>query len=116
MILKIPAHMKSYRDLVDGSANISFGTPELTDEDILVLRRFRSEAGWLLFAPNPLQEEDIPKETAEVSQKTPSARLRAILFVYWNQLGKPDTFDLWYNKTMEKFINSVKVKLDAEED
>jgi len=112
-MFRVPAHLKSYRDLVDGSANLTFETPELSDEDLLIIRKFRNLAGWLLFSENEIQEKDIPKEQAEKDTKTPSRRLRDVLFIYWKQLGEPETFDIWYSKVMEKYINAVKEKLDG---
>lgn len=113
MKLQLAAHMKSYRDLVDGSANLTFSTEELSDEDILLLRRFRNETGWLLFSPNPIQEKDIPHEAAETDRKTQSSRIRSHLFVLWKELGEPDTFQIFYDKETERYINWLKKRLDS---
>lgn len=56
-----------------------------------------------------------PEETVAVDterdSKTPSQRLRAVLFVWWQSLGAKGNFDQWYAEKMEKIIDGVKTKL-----
>lgn len=110
--IKLPAALDNFTERKDGSSRITFDSRELTEEEVLILRRFRNEEGWLLFSKNELDKEDIPDTDAEVDSKTPSQRLRAVLFVRWKNLGEPETFKMYYDKVMEKFINSVKDRLD----
>jgi hypothetical protein len=110
--IKLPAVLDDYRERKDGSSRITFDSRELTEEEVLILRRFRNEEGWLMFSKNVLDKEDIPEKDAEVDTKTPAQRLRAVLFIRWKNLGEPETFKMYYDKTMESFINAVKDKLD----
>lgn len=110
--IKLPAALDDFRERKDGSSRITFDSRELTEEEVLILRRFRNEEGWLIFSKNEIDKEDIPDKDAEVDTKTPSQRLRAVLFVRWKNLGEPETFKMYYDKVMEKFINSVKDRLD----
>ncbi len=57
-----------------------------------------------------LPEDDVPLDEGE--SKTPSQRLRAVLFVYWKEVkgGKGD-FNAWYRGIMEKLIEQYKGKL-----
>ena len=38
----------------------------------------------------------------ELEGKTPSKRLYGVIFVWWDQLGRPDEFEVFYKKTMER--------------
>lgn len=110
--IKLPAALDDFRERKDGSSRITFDSRELSEEEVLILRRFRNEEGWLIFSKNEIDKEDIPENDAEVDVKTPSQRLRAVLFVRWKNLGEPETFKMYYDKAMEHFINQVKEKLD----
>jgi hypothetical protein len=51
---------------------------------------------------------------AKKKPKTPSQRLRAVLWLLWEQNTgnlEPDLFEEWYNIQMEKVIQAVKNKL-----
>jgi hypothetical protein len=100
----------------DGGMRLGFVTNELSDEDKLILTKFHQKFGWVLFQENPYQPSDIPKELAEEGTKTPSKRLRAVLFRLWKQEGEVGDFDAWYRTRMETLISSVKSKLDADVD
>ena len=57
---------------------------------------------------------DIPEETDD---KSPSQRLRAVLYVLWEQQWKErfSTFALFYAHYMEKIIDQIKEKLEPNE-
>jgi len=44
--------------------------------------------------------------------KTPSERLRSVIFVLWEQTSKVKTFEVYYLDFMEQLINKVKAKLN----
>lgn len=111
-IIKLPAILDDVKERKDWSSRITFDSRELSEEEFLILRRFKGEEGWLLFGKNQLDKEDLPEQDAEVDTKTPAQRLRSVLFVRWKQLGEPETFKIYYDKAMEHFINSVKEKLE----
>ncbi len=70
---------------------------------------------WLCLAPNP-DEIEIPEEKAEVDEKTPSERLRAVLFVWYKQETKDGKFvglfETFRKEKMESIIEGVKRKLE----
>lgn len=101
--------------MVDGGIRITVDTGELSPETTASLFNLKGASGWLLFAPNPLQETDIPKEPAKSpsgSSKTPSARQRAVLYIAWQQSNMEEPFDLYYIREMEKIIETIKQKLN----
>lgn len=57
----------------------------------------------------PVGEEKIDRE---LNTKTQSQRLRATLYVLWEQEGKQDSFDDFYRGKMESIIEWIKGKLD----
>ena len=72
----------------DGSLRLSYETQELNAQDAIALLDMRNRIGWLLFAADELSESDIPSEAIDKEldgEKSPSQRLRSVLFVYWKQ-------------------------------
>jgi hypothetical protein len=112
MSIQIPAILTGFATKVDGGASIRFNTNELNDLDILELKRKQGTFGYLLFKENQFKNEDVPTEEAEDTSKTPSKRLRAVLFVYWNQKVGVGNFDSFYREKMEEIIQSIKEKID----
>jgi hypothetical protein len=111
-MLRLPAYLTRFSSRSDGSAGITFTTQELTGIDFMELKRSLNEFGYLVFKENEVQNKDIPVEDAE-EDKTPSKRLRATLYVYWQQHKKdtvPD-FESYYRSQMDEIINYVKTKL-----
>ena len=111
-MVKLPAYLTGFNSKADGSASIRFSTQELQPQDFAELHGHLNQFGWLAFRENELQDEDIPDEDA-AEDKSPSKRMRAVLFVLWNQEGKQGDFESFYRDRMEKLITAVKGKLDA---
>lgn len=115
-----PASFQAYMDkittLKDNSFKVVLHTQELSADDGALLLRLRNQLGWALFAPHELTGADIPPEApkAFATDKTPSQRLRNVLFVYWKQCGSHGDFDGFYRQQMEQFIEWVKERLHAE--
>lgn len=110
--IQVPAILTGFSTKVDGGASIRFATNELSDTDVLELKRHQGEFGHLLFRGNAFAAADVPSEDAEDKSKTPSKRLRAVLYVRWQQLGASGDFDAYYRQSVEKIIEHVKSKLD----
>lgn len=109
----IPAMVYDYRDLKDGGLSIIFhSTLEVTDEDLLEIRKRRGSVGHLLFKENEFDIEDIPEDDVEDERKTASQRLRAVLYYLHKQKGgKKEDFPRWYRRWMEAKIDSIKEDL-----
>ncbi len=116
MKIQIPAIINPPRIRKDKSCAISFDTRELSSEEIFTILSLSQTEGWLSFSPNENEIPDAPDERAEVDQKTPSERLRAVLFVWFSQeteSGKfTGTFETFRKEKMEKIIEGVKSKLN----
>lgn len=103
----------------DGSATLRFSTQEINDQDILTVKQFYGHFGTLLFSENEIQPKDIPQSDLEFEGKTPSKRLRNVIFVLWRQMkdgGKTTMgFEDFYSGQMENLITQYKEKLDHAE-
>lgn len=111
-LVQVPAQVVNMQPRVDGSWKLAFETPELPGEDVALLADSLRGQGWLLFRPNgQVTPDEVPAEDAETSAKTPSQRLHAVLYVFWEQRGKKGSFTNFYAAQMDKLIGHVKEQL-----
>ena len=114
--------------LADGSLRIYVGTPELSNETMVNVFNLIKKPGYVLVSTNAINQDQIDaveKATtkAEFSEKTPSQRMRGVLYKLWEKT-QPKTmngdtgemeyidFDLFYKRQMNKIIDHFKTKLD----
>lgn len=117
MKFSVPSQVTSVKPLKDRSWSITLHTKELSSEEykyIVDALQFEDE-GWFIYSPNEIKEEELPKEDAEFESKTPSQRLRGVLYrVLEQELGSKPSEENWrryYNQSMEKIINKLKDRL-----
>ena len=102
---------------VDGTLKLTISTQEMNDDTAGKVMTLRSKFLWAAFAPAPMDTKDlkIPDVVTEFkNDKTPSQRLRAVLFVLHKQRGETVDFDSWYKAQMNKIIESYKSMLEPE--
>lgn len=95
----------------DRTLKITLSTQELQPEQASLLLNLHQKQGWFLFSENELTEKDLPPDSAPEfkSDKSPSQRLRACLYIYWKQnTSKQKPFDTFYKDWTEKKINEIK--------
>lgn len=109
---QVQAQMTRCAALADGGVTVGFHTKELNTTEKAEVMDFHNQAGWLLFKPSEIPEEDIPKVEAEYEVKTPSQRLRGVMFVWWKQQGGLGEFEEFYRAQMERYIEHIKNKLN----
>jgi len=113
--------------LADGSLRIYIGTPELSFDTMVNVFNLIKKPGYVLVSANAINQDQIDaveKATtnAEFSEKTPSQRMRGVLYKLWEKT-QPKTmngdgemeyvdFDLFYKRQMNKIIDHFKTKLD----
>jgi len=118
-ILQLPATVEAINSRVDGSWSLKIGTQELSEEQAAILLKLNRKLGFFLFKASPLEEADvidIPESKPEFKgDKTPSQRLRGVLYVLWEQTKPTKTFDEFYRGKMESVIEWVKEKLNQDE-
>jgi hypothetical protein len=98
----------------DGGMKVIVHTQELASSDKGELMNLHKKIGWFVFSVTGIEEADIPEGPVEFEgQKTDSERLRNVLFrLHETQGGKPEDFESYRVKIMEKLINNYKSKLD----
>lgn len=92
----------------DGSLGLSFATPELKPDEKVALMELCNKNLKMLLQPIDEPMTGLKDVKQEFDRKTPSQRLRAVLFVEWQQMGQTGEFEEHYRRKMEYFINSIK--------
>lgn len=95
----------------DGSVKISFVTPELRPSEAGALIGLHGKNCCVSIVPEDVEPEAKISVDTERQQKTPSQRLRSVLFLLWKSKGEPDTFDGFYDKQMNVVIEEFKSHL-----
>lgn len=110
--IKVPAVLEGVSTLKDGSLSVRFHTQEISNEDKVIFMNFVQGFGWLLFDTH--ESIDVPKESPhrEAGEKTPSQRLRSVLYVLWQQRYSDIPFDVWYLQQMTKITDRIKKELE----
>ena len=104
--------------LSDGSMSINIHTQELNDETMTRIFSLRKKPGMVLISSDDITQSEIDVVSQystdyEVGKtKTQSQRLRAVLYVIWEQGEQKYDFPIWYESKMENIINKFKSTLD----
>ena len=92
---------------------MSVETAELHTEDKHYLSDNEGKEGFFYFQQAPMGEVFIPKVgLGEFETKTPSQRMRAVIWRIWEANGKKGKAEDYYKSTMEKIIDQLKEKLN----
>ena len=101
------------------SWEIKFETDENVPGDkIAIFADLKNKPGYMTVSSHLVEAEDIidlpPIRPVEKSDKTPSERLRSVMFLLWKQNSEGfKTADEYYRFKMEKLINHYKDHLDG---
>lgn len=120
-IFQVVAKVGKIQTMEPDGLKWSIYTNEVAPDEMAMMMQLRGKQGNMLFAPadydfSEKDIEDLPEVRVEAGEKTPSQRLRATLYVRWEQTGgkarkDKKTFEQFYREQMERFINAVKEKL-----
>jgi hypothetical protein len=112
-LFQVPATIQSVRTLVDGGTKLDVITNELNPTELAQLFSLKSKFGWFVFKENTINIEDLnlPDVKIDKGEKTPSQRLKSVLYVLWKQSDQKKTPDEFYKYYMDKIIESIKEKL-----
>jgi hypothetical protein len=114
-MFQLPLTIEKVSTLKDKGLKITLETAELSAQEKAEVFNLMDKAIWGAFAETEIRAEDlnIPDFVpTEKKDKTPSARLRAVLFRYWEQHPQTDYFDTFYKKQIERIIDNIKSKLN----
>lgn len=114
--IQLSSQVVGVTPLASKGMSLRFHTKEINDEDKLFFMEHYKTTGWLLFKIDEtgFAELDIPKGSSGYMEgKTPSSRLRAVIYRYWEQFKKSEApdFDSFYKDAIEMHILSYKEKL-----
>jgi len=110
--IEIPAIFTGLTTKADRSLSLRFNTAQEVDENTATtLFTYRMAQGYLLFSPNPIDEESVPQGSALMEGKSPSQRLRDVLYVYYKQLNPKTDFETFYLGQMNVITDHYKAKL-----
>jgi hypothetical protein len=103
------------RSLKDGSLSITFETQEISPGKVGEVYALRNKVAYLYISGNQItlpEQKMIDTMEPEMVGKSPSLRLRNVLFVAHgqNNEGYPD-FDSFYKAKMELIISTYKANL-----
>jgi len=113
----IPAILTTYKSLKDRSLVLTFESGEPTPDQIVNIALSVQYAGFLAFNKDAFKTEQLQiieetKADYEDKTKTPSKRLRDVLFVAWKQNDEGySIYEDYYRFKMNLFIDHVKSKL-----
>jgi hypothetical protein len=115
-IFAVPSTIVKVETMADRTLKLRVDTAqELLAEDEAKVMRLRGQLGWFVYSTREISESDIPdvEIDAEVDEKSPSQRLRNIIWVHWDQnTNKSKTFDVYYREVMDKIINKLREDLE----
>lgn len=117
-IILLPVEFVKPTFKVDRSVGLYFETRELTGIEAAILVDARQTEGWLAYGKNEKDVlaalEDIPDNPADpdLQKKSASQRLRNVLYVFWEQKGKPGRWEDFYATQLERLIDTIKSKLE----
>lgn len=115
--IRLECQLTGFSSRVDGSLGFRGSTPELSAEEKVALMELQGLLIEALFTPKDEKEAELVEVKGEMDCKSPSQRLRAVLFVYFKEhqrRGLKETFDTFYARHVEKLIEYVKTKIDTE--
>jgi hypothetical protein len=108
--IKTKVIISGIRSKVDRSLGISLSTPELTTEERSEFMELQSVECMALFEPIS-EKVNLLEIKGEVSTKTQSQRMRAVIFLLWKQENENGTFEEFYRLKTEQIIDWLKQKL-----
>lgn len=113
MKIQFPSQITKVETTADRGLRIKLVTPELPAEDMSTLFNLGEAQVYTAIADLPHKELKVPDDVPEIKgEKSPSQRLKAVLYRLWEATDRKKTSDQFYRDYMEKLIESLKAKLD----
>lgn len=119
-LLQIPCELiGSQTKSVTKTTKLTFESQESVPTDLIArITQLVGKTGWLVFLAEerPIDALDVvalpPVQWEEEGNKSPSQRMRAVIWRLWEKNGKQGEFDEYYKSKMNKLIEVLKEKLD----
>lgn len=111
-LVQLPVIVDDIKPNKDRSWKLRFETRDLSGDNVALLADSLQGEGWLVFSPNSeVGIGDVPTEVADAGVKSPAARLRARLYIYWKATGGEGDFEGFYRTKIEQFIEVIDSKI-----
>ena len=100
----------------DKTIRLQVDTQEIPANDKAELFRLHESFGVFAFSESEIDENqiEVPDYEPVEEKKSPSARFRAALYVFWEKYNlktQHPIFDNYYRMTMERYIDKIKNKI-----
>jgi hypothetical protein len=109
--LRFEALMTGFSSRVDRSLGFRGVTPELSTEEQVALMGLQNVLCEILMFPKDEKDVEVIKVEKEIIHKSPSQRLRSVIFLLWKQTGEELPFEVFYVQKMDHIIEALKAKL-----
>lgn len=98
----------------DGSLSLRFATPELEASEKTAFFELLNLNLKMLLQPADGVPAELKEVKGEFDRKTPSQRLRAVLFILYKQSEGGGDFEDFYLRRMNEIVESVKKQLEPQ--
>lgn len=96
----------------DRSLGLRIITPELKTEEKAEFMELQGVNVQLLINPLDTIPAGVLEIKTEVNQKSQSQRIRAVIFLLWQNEGSKGDFETYYKEKTDKYIEFLKEKLN----
>lgn len=110
--IETQAVIEGIRARKDGSLGLTVTTPELNVNEKAYFMELQNINIKLLITPTDEKKVEDYKVDAELNQKTPSQRIRNVLYILWKQNPDGKEFEDYYKMRTEKIIEYLKTQIE----
>lgn len=117
MTLLFPINVGTVSTMKDRGMKITIYAPELSHDKAAELLSMTNKEGIAAFSLSEISSDLLKEVDASVndfgpSGKTPSERLRNVLYALWTHNKGVESFEMFYKRKMEDFITTIKAQIN----
>lgn len=109
--IRTEAIISGFSSKVDGSLSFRGSTPELSVEEKVAMMSLQGVLVEMLLYPKDEKETEVVSVRHEMEFKSPSQRMRSVVFLLWKSSHQDIPFESFYHLRMEQMIDWLKSKL-----
>lgn len=112
--VSVPATITKITTMADKSLRLQVDTQEVDAETKSTIFEMHDKLGYFFFDEASIRKIDkaqLPEIVQEEDEKSPSKRLRSVLYVWYEQQKIKEPFDIYYRRVMDKYIDQIKERL-----
>lgn len=118
MQASLAAVISKVTTMADNTIRLQVDCQEMGPDQTAKVFQHKGRLGWFMFKEQesqPFEEKNLPEVKLESWEKSPSQRMRAVLYRLWEQEYEQRktglSFEVYYREKMESIINQIKEKL-----